>query len=298
MVTRPLKRRIRSNVDRSPLLPPELVLNRCLELEDNSVAHRSAVELFNVRNVRDPAPAAARLAEQFIEQNRRMTALLDVELQTTYDGREVGLLIRSGNSVGAIPLASPTSAQLDFGLVVQPRFPWAGIGPMLSEMGWRIAPNPLKLPLMHRSERRVPRWVLSSMIIARIKALLESLDRRFELVTESRPAPRGRVDWSRYATVALPRAQVMSIPCTFPDLREDQQIKGAIRHTLEQQIWSLETQREHGAFVHRLIEFAQLLLQKVRSTPSCVPTGLSLDSWRQRPLRSDAFLDGLAAIFP
>ena len=225
-----------------------------------------------------------------------LTSRLNVSIETNYDGREVGLTIRSGNSVGALPLASPTSARPDFGLVVTPRFPWAGIGPMLAAMGWRVSPSPLKLPLLRRSERRVPRWVLASMILVRLKALLDSLDRRFEITQEDRRAPRGNVDWARYATRALPRGRFLSIPCTFPELRDDGLLKGAIRHTLEQQIHSLETQKEHGAFVHRLLDFAGLLLQRVRMVPLYIPSGAALESWRQRPLRSEALLDGLTAI--
>ena len=78
--------------------------------------------------------------------------------------------LEAGNVVGAIPLFSPTSGMLDYGLVIQPRFPWPGIGPMLAEMGWRIAPTPLKLPLLKRSERKVPPWVISCMVLARLKA--------------------------------------------------------------------------------------------------------------------------------
>jgi hypothetical protein len=91
-------------------------------------------------------------------------------IRRDYDGRQVLLHIDSGSAVGAVPLVSPISGRRDFGLVVQPRFPWKGIGPMLAEMGWLISPTPLRLPLLKRSERRVPPWVLSFMILARLKA--------------------------------------------------------------------------------------------------------------------------------
>ncbi len=142
---------------------------------------------------------------------------------------------KAGNVVGAIPLFSPTSGMLDYGLVIQPRFPWPGIGPMLAEMGWRIAPTPLKLPLLKRSERKVPLWVISCMVLARLKALLDSLSRRFELVNENRSAPRGTVRWSQYATRYLATGQFLSVPCTFPDLRDDRLLVGAIRYSLEKQ---------------------------------------------------------------
>lgn len=169
---------------------------------------------------------AARLAEQFVNQNHVPLSLLDVRVNREYDGNDVRLLVSAGSAVGAIPLISPTTARPDYGLVVQPRFPWAGIGPMLAEMGWRISPTPLRLPLLRRSERRVPVWVLSFMILVRLKALLDSLDRRFELTKEARRAPRGTVDWAAYATRSLPNAAFLSMPCTFLDLRDDRLLKG------------------------------------------------------------------------
>ena len=95
----------------------------------------------------------------------------------------------------------PMLAVPDYGLTIQPRFPWVGIGPMLAEMGWRIIPVPLKLPLLRRSERKIPGWVLSSMILNRLRALLDALTRRFEIVSEHLRAPRGSVHWYEYAVL-------------------------------------------------------------------------------------------------
>jgi hypothetical protein len=95
---------------------------------------------------------------------------------------------------------------------------------MLAEMGWLISPTPLRLPLLKRSERRVPPWVLSFMVLARLKALLERLERRFELATEILSAPKGSIDWTQYATRQLPPGNFLSVPCTFPDLRDDRQL--------------------------------------------------------------------------
>jgi len=128
----------------------------CLELQDHSAFSRSAVEFFRLRNSRDPYTQAARLAEQFEIQNRPLFSLLDISMDRIFDGRDLVLNLKSGSVVGAVPLMSPTRATPDYGLVVQPRFPWTGLGPMLADMGWRIAPVALKLPLLKRSERRVP----------------------------------------------------------------------------------------------------------------------------------------------
>ncbi len=268
----------------------------CLRIDDNSTVLRSAVEFFGTKQARDASQLAARLGDQFIKQNRRLANVLGVALGLEYDGRDVHLRVTSSNQVGAVPLVSPVTARNDFGLLVKPRFAWDGIGPMLSRMGWRVAPAPLKLPLLKRSERQVPRWVLASMILTRVAALLETLDRRFELVDEVRAAPRGSVQWGRYATEHLSRAQFLSVPCRFPDLRDDRLLLGAIRHTLQLQLQALEGQRGHGAFILRLIEWTQLLLQRVGRVPIHIPSSSSFALWHQRPLRSDAFLDGLQAI--
>jgi hypothetical protein len=116
---------------------------------------------------------------------------MQVNIARDYDGKDLHLVIQSNSAIGAVPLISPMTARPDFGLVIQPRFPWTGIGPMLAEMGWLIPPTPLKLPLLKRSERRVPPWVLSFMILARFQALLDRLDRRFEMVRDICRAPKG-----------------------------------------------------------------------------------------------------------
>jgi len=75
------------------------------------------------------AARAARLAEQFVTQNRSLMSLLDVRIDRDYDGNELRLIIQAGSAIGAVPLISPTTARPDYGLVVQPRFPWAGNRP-------------------------------------------------------------------------------------------------------------------------------------------------------------------------
>jgi hypothetical protein len=175
MATKPLRHSKARSYRRClpPLLPPQLAREVCLELQDNSVLQKSAVEFFGLRSVfRDPTSTAARLLEQFETQNRPLFSLMDVQLTRLYDGSDVYVTLQAGNVVGAVPLFSPTSGMFDYGLVIQPRFPWPGIGPMLAEMGWRIAPTPLKLPLLRRSERKVPPWVISCMLLARLRALL------------------------------------------------------------------------------------------------------------------------------
>ncbi len=167
---------------------------------------------------------------------------------------------------------------------------------MLADMGWRVIPSPLGLPLLPRSERKVPPWVLSTIVLFRIEALLNQLARRFELVEEHRSAPRGTVDWSNYAVRQMPRAQFTSVPCRFPDLRDDRALRSAIRFTLQKQFDSLAGQSSAGAFVIQLIDLCNSLIERVRDAPPHPPTALQFDAWLRSPLKSSAFFDGLQAV--
>jgi len=286
----------RRSASLAPLQPTQPAADICLELRDHSRVTKSAIALFGSKSSSDPAGQAARLADQFLRQNAAIFQLLDVRVRRDYDGSDVLLHIESGTAIGAVPLMSPMTAKPDFGLVVQPRFPWAGIGPMLAEMGWLVCPTPLRLPLLNRSERRVPPWVLSFMALARLKAMLDRLERRFELASETRSAPKGSIDWGAYARRQLPRGNFLSVPCTFPDLRDDRQLKGVIRYALEKQLRSLETQSAQGSFVHRLIGLAESLLRKVDNVVSRRPSTNDVAAWFRRPLRNSNFLEGLQAI--
>ncbi|MCS6954119.1 MAG: hypothetical protein RMK57_15525 [Bryobacterales bacterium] len=267
-----------------------------ISLEDNAALVQPAAELFGLARERGVEQQAARLAEQFIVQNLDLCALLEVSIRRDFDGGEVYLQLDSGNMVGAVPLRSPLTQRFDFGLLVQPRFPWPGIGALLAETGWLVAPAPLRLPLLTRSERRIPPWVLAYMVLARLKTLLDHLERRFEIASENRSAPKGSVNWGVYAARSLPRGAFLAVPCSFPDLRDDRLLQGAIRFTLERQVRSLETQREQGAFVHRLIAFAEGLLRRVQGIAPRRPSPLELDAWLRQPLRSEPLLEGLQAI--
>ncbi|MCC6364590.1 MAG: hypothetical protein IT165_13800 [Bryobacterales bacterium] len=300
MAGKPLTPRARTRTRRSSAGPPlntvQPATEVCLELQDYGRLTKSAIEFFRTGNSPNPQAQAARLAEQFFQQNRSLFHLLQVDAWRDYDGADVLLNLESRGAVGAVPLRSPLTARHDFGLVVQPRFPWKGIGPMLAEMGWLVSPSPLKLPLLRRSERRVPLWVLSFMVLARLKALLDRLDRRFEVTTETRPAPKGRIEWTQYATRQMPRGDFLSVPCTFPDLRDDRRLKGVIRFSIEKQLRSLETQSEQGAFIHRLIALAESLLLRVHGINARRPAMGEMQVWLRRPLRTDVFTQGLQAI--
>ncbi|MDP9236235.1 MAG: hypothetical protein M3P30_02365 [Chloroflexota bacterium] len=268
----------------------------CFEVTDTSTTRIAGSALLPGSASRDPNPQIARLCSQFIAANRTTLSHIDAEIDQQYDGSRVELVVRTHTKVGAVSLISPTTGRHDYGLVVKPRFEWSGLGPMLSDMGWRVIPSPLALPLLPRSDRKIPPWVLSTIVLFRLEALLDRLERRFEVVDELRTAPRGSVNWTAYATRYISRAQFLNVPCRFPDLRDDRALKAAIRFTLQKQLQGLDGQRAAGVFVVRLLELCQSLLERVRDTPPRQPGPRELDAWFRGPLRTDTFRDGLQAI--
>lgn len=268
-----------------------------LTIEDNSELSTSAADFFQIeKSVADRMSASATLAEQLIRQNHSLFSISGIECNSEFDGRRVSLRIKTGNTIGAIPLVSPITGKSDYGLIIKPRFNWDGIGAMLGKMGWRVAPVPLKLENFKGSERSIPPWVLASMILVRINNLLRGMGRKFEIVTELRNAPRGQVRWEEYALRSMPTGRFLSVPCTFPDLRHDRQLLGTIRYCLERIIEALQTQVEHGTFVHRLIELAQQLLLVVSDVPAFLPASTQMEMWLRKPLKTEVYVDGLQAL--
>lgn len=268
----------------------------CFEGSDFSRVRFPARVLIRGEMPRNPEQQAGRLAQQFVKQNRGLLADFGVNPRVAYDGEHLDVVLETSSQVGALPLLSPTTGRPDYGLIIKPRFEWLGIGGMLAEMGWRVIPTPLRLPLLPGSERKIPLWVLSTIILFRLRALLNGLDRRFELTTAHLLAPRGTVDWQRYAIEQLPRAQFLQVPCQFPDLRDDQDLKAAIHFTLRKQLASLNTQRHAGPLVMQLIELCISLLEKVHSVPARQPSPNMLLAWTTKSVQTNVFREGLQAV--
>jgi hypothetical protein len=126
--------KIRSVIASSNSAPRSTV---CLETTDSTAFCQPATFLDSTVTARDrqAQPQFARLANQFIRQNQGILDQFGVIAEMTYDGSNVDLIFRTSTRIGALPLISPKSGRPDFGFVIQPRFGWQGIGPMLSEMG-------------------------------------------------------------------------------------------------------------------------------------------------------------------
>jgi hypothetical protein len=245
---------------------------------------------------RDVMGTASRLVEPLVGMNRRALEALGVQVQGEMVEGVVGVRVMAGGAVGAVPLRSPVNGKGELGLVVRPRFGWKGIGAMLGETGWKVVPEPLALPMMQRSERRVPPWVLSSMVLLRMEAMLRGVVSRFEQVEEDVSAPKGSVDWGKYASRRVAAGRALEVPCRFLDRREDRRLLGAARFVLEKQLTVLEGQREAGAFVLGMMERARGLLRRVSVVGALEPTPREFAAWLLQPLRRESWVQGIQAM--
>jgi len=166
----------------------------------------------------------------------------------------------------------------------------------MNATGWRVVPSPLAEPLLPRSDRKIPPWLLSSIVLFRLKTLLDSLERKFDLVREERPAPRGTVDWARYANRQISRGLFLRVPCQFPDLRDDRRLRSAIRFAVEAHLGSLETQRFAGIYVLELIEHCLTLIDRLRDVVAQRPQPAEIFGWMRARLKTEAYSGGIEAI--
>jgi hypothetical protein len=268
----------------------------CVETRDCSVVQFPATALILGQISRDPQLQGARLGRQLLQRNQAILGSFGVTGELVYDGLETRVRLTTDTTVGAIPLVSPTTGKTELGLVIHPRLEWLGVGEILGIMGWKIIPEILGLPLLPRSARNVPPWVISAIVLQRIEMLLNQLQRRFEFVDTDLPAPRGAVRWDIYATTRIPRMEFLSVPCRFSDLRDDSDLKAALHFALKQQLGSLQSQRVAGFFVLQLIELCTHLLERVNSVAARPPTPALMSSWFNMPVRSGVFRDALQAI--
>ena len=172
-------------------------------------------------------------AESFIRFNERAMRELDVGVDLVASHPEPTIQLLPGGRAGAVPLRSAQTGSVVAGLVVKPRFGWAGVGAVLSDTGWAASPNFLELPLVPGSARHVPPWVLTGPVLYRLQALLKTVTRGYAVREEMRQSPRGRVLWPRYISESLTKGAWERLPCRFPDLAIDPNIRSSIRWAVE-----------------------------------------------------------------
>jgi hypothetical protein len=242
--------------------------------------------------------ALERYAESLLTTNAGVLQALGVEAAPSRRGGVTGLAVRTSTRVGAIPLRSPATGRADFGLVVSPRFSWLSIGEALGVAGFRVTPELLPLPTLPQSERAVPPWVLASVVLARVEALLLSMTRRFVVTRAVLPAPRGQIDVGRWATEGLARGRPLAVPCAFPDLRDDERLRAAIHWVVRRQVAGLRGAAAVGSTntLRPLLDRCERILSAVGGTPAVRPASSDREQWSREPLRSKVFRDGLEAI--
>jgi hypothetical protein len=239
---------------------------------------------------------AERRAEDLVRLNRGLLQHLRVDAEVGRVRGEPGLHLSTGVRVGAIPLRSPVTGRADFGLIINPRFPWSGLGDVLAHTGFRIVPDLLPLPELPHSERRIPPWVLTSVVLQRLERLLEATARRFETVEADLRAPRGTVDWAAYATRRFPVGRALDVPCSFPDLRDDEQLRSAIHWTVRRHREALLAAPAGGLVVRQLLAVCERLLAHLAGSPPQPPDARLRAAWHRLPFSPAAFKEGLDAI--
>ena len=172
-------------------------------------------------------------AESFLRFNERALQELDLSVGIVASHPEPTIQVSPGGRVGAIPLRSAQTGAVVAGFLVAPRFGWSGVGSVMSETGWAASPNFLDLPLVPGSARQIPPWVLAGPVLFRLQALLKSLARGYVEREEMRQTPRGRILWPRYISESLATGAWNRLPCRFPDLRVDPDIRSYVRWAVE-----------------------------------------------------------------
>ncbi len=239
---------------------------------------------------------AERRAEDLIRGNRGLFASMDLQARVARKRGVPGLEIVSGTRVGAIPLRSPVTGRADFGLVVSPRFPWSGVGDLLAATGFRVMPDLLPLDALPQSERHIPPWVLASVVLHRLKRLLEASARRFHTVEEDRRAPRGAVDWEVYVSQRFAYGRALDVPCRYPDLRDDEALRSAIHWTVRRQREALLAAPSGGRVVRELVALCEQLIATLSGAPPKAPDLRQRSAWRHRASPPTAFVEGVDAI--
>lgn len=293
MSSRP-RQRGRVKQSGSPIGRVEPTRAEAILLNDTSITRIEASSIVRASQG-DPA-REAKLAHHFVQLNAQTLAQFCIEARVDFDGSRVFIVFLAGPQIGAFPLISPISGKADVTLIVRPRFGWSGLGRSLGLSGFKIIPQILQLPLLSKTEREIPPWILSATILPRLKAMLASLSRRFEIVEDIRTAPRGCVDWGSYVTKKLPTMKFLEVPCRYPDLRSNRELFAAIHYVLRKQLTSLESQRYAGMVVIELMQICMTLLRIVDDVSPMPPSRKQLDCWFRAPLASKVFFDGLHAI--
>jgi len=220
-----------------------------------------------------------RWVEPFLDANRPMLRRLELRPEIRVDPVP-RVVLHPGPKIGAMPILSPSTRKVVAGLLIKPRFEWESLGSVFNAIGFSVEPSLGGAPLVPGSAREVPSWLLAGPVIQRIAGLLKHKRRGFVQRNEHRSSPRGRVDWTRWASTDLPRGNWTSFPCRFSEPDDDPDLIAAVRWTLkrlEDELSPLADSAPARVLLARTLELQSLVGPGVlrRPSPSWAPVAVS-----------------------
>lgn len=229
-----------------------------------TVDHGDAVSLDEGMLGASSERSSERWVEPFLRANRSHLQRLGVTANVeTRNGLEVRLT--PGSRIGAVPLISPATRRVAAGLLIKPRFAWSALGAVLGDIGFATEPTLGGTPLVPGSARQVPAWLLAAPVVRRLEAFLRHRKRGFSEREEVRQSPRGRVDWTRWATRHVPSGRWATLPCHFSEPGDDPELMAGVR-------WTLGRLDEELATFHEAIA-ARLLRTRISTLQTEIGTG-------------------------
>jgi hypothetical protein len=235
--------------------------------------------------------------DSFLRMNEEALAKLDVTHTVRSSDAGIQLLLCPGGRAGAIPLRSAQTGHVAGGLLVKPRFGWAGVGRVLVSTGWAGAPEVLDFPLVPGSGREVPPWVLAGPVLKRLDDLLRTLRRGYRPEEQMLEKPRGQIVWNRYISESLAHGRWGRLPCRFPNLTTDPVLRRLVKWALERTRKDLVVVGGTDFLARLLVGFADKLLDQVRDVTPLVPSRSQLNYLASRdPLIEVSLRRGLEAL--
>lgn len=233
----------------------------------------------------------------FLARNREALAAIGAEPLIVAGREGMRLEIKPGQAAGAIPLRSPVTGHVAGGVIIAPRFGWAGVGRVLAATGWGSGPQFLTQPLVPGSGREVPPWVLAGPVLQRLNDLLAHLKPGYQERTEIRMHPRGQIQWPTYFAKKMATGRWHHLPCKFSELGADSRLRQTIRWTLERIRHDLASTGGSDPMALILATLAMHLLDQVADVPSRRPYRGELErNFGAGPLTSVVLREGLRAI--
>ena len=211
-------------------------------------------------------------ADRFLRLNESALQALDIQPEVAAGSQGVILRLHPAGRAGAVPLRSAQSGLVAGGLVVRPRFGWTGVGRVLAETGWHASPQFLDLPLVPGSGREVPPWVLAGPVLTRLAELLGRLRKGYREATEVLRQPRGTILWAEYVSGSFSRGRWHALPCRFPDLANDPELRRYVKWCLERVRTGLVDAGGNDQSSLLLVAVADRLLGQLRDVARFTPS--------------------------